>query len=311
MKNYVKKHKGHDVPDGAEKFLAFHHFLDQPDRHEFYRWVGDSPEYFDYDDKKWAVISSKANYDKAIELPEQDLPNWDEQKDLNAVWIEDKEPDRICDLSDWYELFGEYYRNLSDSYKIEKGSDMITVHKRPIAIANTPNWDDAPEWADGVALAPWNNDLMLWFNGDKYQYIDALKTDSVYAMEDDNFIEYHMKRPIAIEDKEWDGKGSKVGKRVRATAVSSNEWENCLVKFCDKHSDIVVVRFDGHSEDTPLRLPWRFLPLKTAEELEREAFIEDGLNIVMKLKSLINPNEGVLSLALYGLFDAGFTAPKN
>ena len=238
-KIYVKKHKGHDVPDGAAHYNDKNRCFYNKDKTRYYNTecVGNG----------WTDLNFKAYAENSTELPEQDLPNW----------------------------------------------------------------DDAPEWADGVALAPWNNDLMLWFNGDKYQYIDALKTDSVYAMEDDNFIEYHMKRPIAIEDKEWDGKGSKVGKRVRATAVSSNEWENCLVKFCDKHSDIVVVRFDGHSEDTPLRLPWRFLPLKTAEELEREAFIEDGLNIVMKLKSLINPNEGVLSLALYGLFDAGFTAPKN
>tara|TARA_R110000824_G_scaffold205804_1_gene390723 strand:- start:731 stop:1216 length:486 start_codon:yes stop_codon:yes gene_type:complete len=73
----VTEYEGHKVPEGATKFRAFHSYLGHPDRHEFYKVVKGRVWYFDYDTKLWTKATSTANYDGAIELPEQPTKSGD------------------------------------------------------------------------------------------------------------------------------------------------------------------------------------------------------------------------------------------
>ena len=239
-KNYVKKHKGHDVPDGAT------HYGPKADDYPEGFYNINKPSFFCIESDEW--IDDVYLADNAIELPEQDLPNWADA----PAWA-----DRALSHGE-----GEPWK-FSDGEFFDCGNTIFGKVKHGGPSVGATEWSSVGDFA-------------------------------LCEM-----------RPIAIEDKEWDGKGSKVGKRVRATAVSSNKWENCLVKFCDKHSDIVVVRFDGHSEDTPLRLPWRFLPLKTAEEVMREMFILDCFNATPLGKT------DSYTEMFGNMFDLGFTAPKG
>ena len=267
MKNYVKKHKGHDVPDGMAYFNEDNHCFYNEDRSEYiYAFVIAGGR---------QCVSDTMAADAAIELPEQeqDLPKWDDAPEW-ADRLIDIGADRMRVWTDceqyMYVANGEHYHFRSELRQNETRtfSEVGLIEMRPIAETVIP------------------------------------ATETVFRNNKDTLGPYEV-APIAIEDKEWDGKGSKVGKRVRATAVSSNKWENCLVKFCDKHSDIVVVRFDGHSEDTPLRLPWRFLPLKTAEEVMREMFILDCFNATPLGKT------DSYTEMFGNMFDLGFTAPKG
>ena len=70
------------VPDGAEKFLDLSRF--KVGRHEFYKVVKGRIWYFDYDDKVWAKAIMKENYNKAIELPEEE----DNQEWVPEVGVE-------------------------------------------------------------------------------------------------------------------------------------------------------------------------------------------------------------------------------
>ena len=70
MKNYVKKHAGHDVPDGAAHYNDKNRCFYNKDKTRYYNTecVGNG----------WTDLNFKAYAENSTELPEQDLPNWDD-----------------------------------------------------------------------------------------------------------------------------------------------------------------------------------------------------------------------------------------
>ena len=200
MKNYVKKYKTHDVPDGAAHYNADNGCFYNKDKTRIAHSVHDAGEWFDI------TVTSAAL--AAIELPEQDLPDW----------------------------------------------------------------DDAPEWADRLVGI---KEFLYWGSAEYYSEVgfykisgDASKFNhGGLTLGDFELIEM---RPIAIEDKEWDGKSFvKAGQECRYAKVGSDNWTNCIVKFSERNCTIIVVSVDG--VDKALELPMRFLPIKTAAEIEQEA----------------------------------------
>ena len=143
MKNYVKKHKGHDVPIGATRYNdSFKCMM-------FYKWHDGSPfAMSSRKDSKWSKQVIHAQWNESTELPEQeqDLPNWDEwegwdkQDELDAAWLTDSD----CVGLGWFKLnessmtYEELYQpigRIKHRYTVtEEVSGRIIVHKRPIAI---------------------------------------------------------------------------------------------------------------------------------------------------------------------------------
>ena len=142
-KNYVKKHKDHDVPDGATHYGKAHgmykacFYMMEEGRGLFFNPVLST---------EWMVSGHGDIPPHATELPEQDLPNWDDwegwakQGDLGAVWITDRDDVglgwfKLNKSSMTYEELHQPIGRIKHRYTdTEEVSGRITVHKRPIAI---------------------------------------------------------------------------------------------------------------------------------------------------------------------------------
>ena len=220
MKNYVKKHKGHDVPEGATHYSPesgdwFESFFKCRNEKVFGSIAGNH--------KKWIVLD-KPLPESAIELPEQDLPNW----------------------------------------------------------------DDAPEWADRLMRSPAG--YMFFCNVEKYtatEGLDRLSTPIIFGLSRDLYtigeFELIEMRPIAIEDKEW---LPKVGEKIIICfddadneALNDNELriDGSEVSFIGSVVNSVgetIFVFEDDDNFSDCYPSEYFNPLKTAEELERDALLE-------------------------------------
>lgn len=121
MKNYVKKLKGYDVPEGVSRFKKF-----SDDETEFYDADGN---YFDADHNRWCKSPDLDNYQASTELPTIPEINWDEQPE-GAVWIESEK----LSLSGWHKEVNGFFYNVIDSTigwsKEAEADGRITVYRR-------------------------------------------------------------------------------------------------------------------------------------------------------------------------------------
>jgi hypothetical protein len=175
----VKEFKGHKVPDGATRFLAFDQFIDQPCRHEFYKIVEGKVWYFDYDDKDWFKSTSIANFNKSIPLPEQPEINWNESPSDTAVWIVS-----FRSGSDWHELSkdGQQYNKVGSERFWTIGDDddeYFTVHHRPMK-----EWEPvAGKVCEALFAQVW---VSVFFIGNAYEYgvgLENIKTGEIHKVD--------------------------------------------------------------------------------------------------------------------------------
>ena len=225
-KNYVKKHKGHDVPDGAT-----HYYKGCDTYYEaFYYADGDDVMFFKIGTTAW----DRSNMNmpaQAIELPEQDLTNW----------------------------------------------------------------DDAPEWADRYVFSAFSGN---YFFGDGVHVLNA--GHKVVLVHDD--IELVEMRPIAT-DKEWLPTINNRCIHIYGGGLPSRQEEEVFIVGIDKLGNYV---FQNDSSECYYSDPSsEFRPLKTAEELERDAFIEAAVTV---MNNSIDDSQAGWVMALH---KAGFTAPKG
>ena len=228
-KNYVKKHKGHKVPALAAHYNYDNHCFYNKDKTEFRSTIIPGVQ--------WAAVSNPRIANEAIELPEQDLPNW----------------------------------------------------------------DDAPEWADRLMTCRF---VDYWCSAERYTEV-GLNTDSALfkaggvTIGDLTLIEM---RPIAIEDKEW---LPVVGEECQCLLIDDELGESVFVDvkllYQFDNGEYAVVRLDTCA----LEYSSEFRPLKTANELKREAFIEACYS-----NSKAASNDYMLHI-FEDLYKAGFTAPKE
>ena len=125
MKNYVKKHKGRDVPDGAAHYNDKNRCFYNKDKTRYYNTecVGNG----------WTDLNFKAYAENSTELPEQDLPNWDDQPKEGDVWIEVNQGGFSAG---WYRREGDLYISCDGfvDFAVETAEDEFVINKRPIAI---------------------------------------------------------------------------------------------------------------------------------------------------------------------------------
>ena len=164
-KNYVKKHAGHDVPDGMAYFNEDNHCFYNEDRSEYiYAFVIAGGR---------QCVSDTMAADAAIELPEQeqDLPKWDDAPEWADRLIEIG-ADRMRVWTDceqyMYVANREHYHFRSELRQNETRtfSEVGLIEMRPIAETVIP------------------------------------ATETVFRNNKDTLGPYEV-APIAIEDKEW------------------------------------------------------------------------------------------------------------
>ena len=171
-----------------------------------------------------------------------------------------------------------------------------------------PNWDDAPEWADR-ALSHGEGEPWKFSDGEFFDCGNAIfgvvkhGGPSVGATEWASVGDFELieMRPIAIEDKEW---LPEVGEECEVESDTRDVWKKAMYVGVDS--------IGSHVFDVERTHLWRIdsigvlvRPLKTAEELERDAFIEGCFNATPLGKT-------DTYVEMFGkMFDAGFTAPKG
>ena len=171
-----------------------------------------------------------------------------------------------------------------------------------LPLQDLPNWDDQPKEGD------------VWIEDGKdptgdgwyYESKDLPGLYVKYETGDAYYTDYsHLtihKRPIAIEDKEW---LPTVGEECQCLLIDDELDESVFVDvkllYQFDNGEYAVMRLDTCA----LEYSSEFRPLKTAEEVMREMFIE-----ACYLKS--RAVENVTTKGIFDdLFDAGFTAPKG
>lgn len=156
-KNYVKKFKGLDVPEGATHFnesnmlypRAFH---DAANGRMFK--VGDG----------WWKVAKGSIPATAVELPVIPQINWDEQPSKDAVWVVDNDG---IHASTWHSdsKDGGYKEvNSKNSWSKEaEGRGRITVYRREDCVVDSPEDNNKQKTIFWVAKfdkygTPWNED---------------------------------------------------------------------------------------------------------------------------------------------------------
>ena len=309
-KSYVKKHKGHKVPVGAAHYNIDNHLFYNKDKTAFR-----SPTILG---AQWKAVSNIEIANASIELPEQDevfeiihaehdLPNWDDQPKEGDVWIEFNQDGFSAG---WYRREGDIYisRGGFVDVDVDCAEHELIVHKRPIAKTDTPNWDDAPEWAD--RLVCWMEGVNFFSDSSWFINNDGRKVlhGGEIAGESDNWwcdykdCELIEMRPIAIEDKEW--------------LPTNGEW--CQHKYEGKYEDVFIVGLskgnyfvyqNSKSDCYYTDEADYFRPLKTAEELERDRV--EKLLLSLKPDLMPEDTEKYFQIYIEDLLDNGFTAPKG
>lgn len=271
-KNYVRKHKGYVIPEGAEKFLNLCRIKDG--RHEFYKMVDGQIWYFDYDDKVWSKAKGKANYHKAEDLPklpEQDLPNWDDAPE----WA-----DRLMKCRS-----GGYYFSNMEQYFHNSTHDPLIYGARD-AIGINYDYEDF----ELIEMRPIAETVIP-------------VTETVFRNNKDTLGPYEV-APIAIEDKEW---LPVVGEECEALDTLMAHPSYCFAKIKGFYNKQVWLTSEAGVELVLFISDLKFRPLKTAEELERDAFAE----LAFRRVNVDAKYSKVLNSIVDQLFDAGFTAPKG
>lgn len=287
MKNYVKKHKGHDVPDGAAYYNDKSRCFFNKDKTKY------SPLTLN---GQWFTVSVNSRFSsEAIELPEndevfeiihaeQDLPNWDDAPSDAAVWIVDNDNEFP---SGFYGLAanGYHYQSYAtaNTYNIRCVDDeSITVHKRPIA--REIDWSSAPEWADRLLGI---KSFRYWANVERFAEVGFFSfcTESTKFSIGETTIgdlELIEMRPIAIEVKEW---LPAVGETIRISFedvdhawitrqemnIDGNDVTLLGITISSKGQRIYTFEDeDGYCDCYPHDC---FIPIKSMDEAYKEEFI--------------------------------------
>ena len=270
-KNYVKKYKGHKVPEGSQRVLES--FMD------FYKMEDGIIYFYSTFRNDWEEPGDAINYNQSIELPkvEPDI-DWPNAPSDAAVWITPFNPNYT---DGWYRKSGVVYMRFSSGgdWSVSDEGLYFTVHHRPMDYKNPLLKNKAAgEWVDG--LPPIGCSVLLNITNE-----DAF----LFSCNGNTMITIPNNTELVV-----------IGHCIRHD--NKKTCATLMAKDCNKYKGFTTINPDFLS-------PIKTQEEKDKESFDKAVFKE--LYKIETILDRVGDRAGKENAIAKVLFEAGFTAPKD